>query len=303
MKLELYQKNTMSDQKYINVLIAEDNKVSREMMVGILKPMDFNIIAVEDGEEAIKVVQEKDVDLAVVDINMSPVGGFEFVKYLLVQGIDCPVVVVTADESSDLLIEATSLGVQRVLQKPIQPKRLSDTVLHLLKRKGLKPDHMGVSAHGSKLSPDQLMAKAIELAERNYTTGKGGPYGAVVANAEGEIIGEGVNGNLSRSDPTAHAEVMAIRQASEKLNSSDLSECILYISSEPTMMGKALIISVGIKKVYLGLSHNEIKTLRAKEEQVRQAMQEGSQNAPDYEFLGNQNAMDMFQGWIKQRQG
>ena len=192
------------------------------------------------------------------------------------------------------------MGVSRVLQKPVSPQRLIDTAVHILKRRGFNPDHMGVEAHDTKFSGSDLMKRAIELAEKNYKQSKGGPYGAVVADQNGKILGEGSSGIMSRSDPTAHAEVMAIRQAAEKLGRSNLEDCVLYLSSEPTMMGKALIISVGIPKVYFGLSHEEIKAARQSEEKVRQALVK-EQAETVYEQLGHEDAMDMFQSWIQSR--
>lgn len=287
----------MTEKAFINVLIAEDNKVSREMMARILESRGFNILHANDGDEAIELIKKNPVDLAIVDINMEPTGGFEFVKYLVVKGNDVPVVIVTADDSSDLLMEASSLGVRRVLQKPVDPKRLIDTVVHILKRRGFNPDHMGVTVHQTKFSGEDLMHRAIQLAEENYKRGQGGPYGAVIADENGKILGEGVNGIMARSDPTAHAEVMAIRKAAEKLGRSNLEDCVLYLSSEPTMMGKALILSVGIPKVYIGLNHEEIKAARQSEEKVRQGMQK-EQAETIYEHLCHEEAMDMFQNWI-----
>ena len=291
----------MAEKAYINILIAEDNQVSREMMAQILSARGFNILHAKNGDEAIEIIKTQDVDVALVDINMAPTGGFEFVKFLVVRGLDVPVVVITSDDSSDLLMEASNLGVMRVLQKPVSPTRLTDTVVHILKRRGLNPDNMGVAVHNTKFSGADLMHRAIELAENNFKAGKGGPYGAVLANEEGKILGEGVNGIMARSDPTAHAEVMAIRQAAEKLKSGDLSHCKLYVSSEPTMMGKALILSVGIPVVYYGLSHDEIKSLRMSEEKVRRELHAQEQTATKYEQLGHEEAMDMFQNWIKSR--
>lgn len=290
----------MAEKPFINILIAEDNQVSREMMAKVLGARGFNILHAKDGDEAIAIIKKESVDIALVDINMAPTGGFEFVKFLVVRGIDVPVVVITGDDSSDLLTEASSLGVMRVLQKPVAPTRLTDTVVHILKRRGFNPDHMGVAVHDTKFSGEDLMHRAIELAENNYKSGKGGPYGAVLADQDGKILGEGVNGIMARSDPTAHAEVMAIRQAAEKLKDGDMSKCILYVSSEPTMMGKALILSVGIPKVYVGLSHDEIKSVRMSEEKVRRELtQTQQQPATEYIPLGHEEAMDMFQGWIK----
>ena len=288
----------MAETPFINILIAEDNKVSREMMAKILEGRGFHIVHASDGGEAIEALDEKEIDLAIVDINMAPKGGFAFVKHLLLNGLDVPVVVVTGDDSSDLLLEASNLGVRRVLQKPVQPGRLVETVVHILKRRGLNPDHLGVEVHSTQFSENDLMQRAIKLAEQNYKSGKGGPYGAIVANAKGEILGEGVNGIMARSDPTAHAEVMAIRQASEKLKRANLEDCILYSSSEPTMMGKALIISVGIPIVYYGLSHDDIKSVRSAEEKVRTALADETKAETEFKMLGHQEAMDMFQDWV-----
>lgn len=275
-------------QAFITILIAEDNVVSREMMAAILQTQGYKTVGASDGDEAIAVIKKTSVDLALVDLNMAPTGGFEFVKYLLVNGIDVPVVVVTADDSSDMLIESSSLGVQRVLQKPIQPARLLETVSKILKRRGLNPQPMGVEGHDLKFTHEALMARAVELANKNAQSRKGGPFGAVLADQSGKILGEGMNGITSRSDPTAHAEVMAIRQAAERLGRSDLSDCVLYVSSEPTMIGKALIQSVGIPKVYFGLSHSEVGQLRARNARLPDTI---------YEQLGHDAAAAMFMAW------
>lgn len=279
---------------FVHILIAEDNDVSRDMMAGILRTQGFKIHGAVDGDSAIKVIQNNDIDMAFVDINMAPTGGFEFVKYLVVKGIDLPVVVVTGDDSSDILMEASALGVAKVIQKPIEPDRLVQTVRHIMKRKGMNPDPLMVQEHDTRYTPEELMNRAIELADKNAKNSKGGPFGAVVADGEGQILGEGVNGRSSRMDPTAHAEVMAIRQAAERLESGDLSECVLYCSSEPTMMGQALIVSVGIKKVYFGLSHEEVKAARSSDEDaVRDELKE-KKKTTEYIQLGHDEALAMF---------
>lgn len=281
----------------ISILVAEDNEVSRELMCAILKTQGYCVVPATDGEDAIQKIKQQDIDLALVDLNMEPKGGFEFVKYLVINGISLPVVIVTADDSSDILMRANDLGVSRVLQKPVEPERLTGTVQRLLKRYGHNLNFIASETRTDKYTPDQLMQRAIELAERNAKTRKGGPFGAVVANLDGEILGEGVNGITSRVDPTAHAEIMAIRQAAEKLGKSDLYDCALYCSSEPTMMGQALIISVGIKQVYYGLSHKDIKELRAKDAAVRDSFSGKTIADVAYTQINHVHAMTMFERW------
>src|SRR5438874_11076416 len=84
------------------------------------------------------------------------------------------------------------------------------------------------------------MRRAIELSLNNVQAGKGGPFGAVVAK-DGAIIGEGVNQVLATNDPSAHAEVIAVREACRKLNIFQLNGCEIYSSCEPCPMCMGLI--------------------------------------------------------------
>tara|TARA_B100001989_G_C24547805_1_gene472169 strand:+ start:1886 stop:2767 length:882 start_codon:yes stop_codon:yes gene_type:complete len=280
----------------INILIAEDNEVSRELMAGILRVEGYNIVMAAHGDEAIDAVNQYHIDLALVDLNMEPKGGFEFARYLLLNQIKVPVVVVTADESSDILMQASDLDIMRVLQKPVDPERLVGIVEHVLKRHGHVLSALVAETRETKYTPEQLMQRAVELAERNARNKKGGPFGAVVADKDGNILGEGVNGITSRVDPVAHAEIMAIRKAAEKLGRADLSDCVLYCSSAPTMMGKALIISVGIEKVYYGLSHEEINSIRYHDARVQEEFT-GGKPQTEYIQLGHDHAMKVFERW------
>lgn len=81
---------------------------------------------------------------------------------------------------------------------------------------------------------DSFMRKAIELSVKNVANG-GGPFGAVIAKGN-EVISTGVNSVTTDNDPTAHAEVNAIRSACSKLGTFDLSGCTIYSSCEPCPM-------------------------------------------------------------------
>jgi guanine deaminase len=81
----------------------------------------------------------------------------------------------------------------------------------------------------------EFLRRAIALATENVQQGRGGPFGAVVVR-DGKIIGEGANSVTATNDPTAHAEVNAIRAAARALGTFDLSGCELYTSCEPCPM-------------------------------------------------------------------
>lgn len=281
--------------KFIHILVAEDNEVSRNLLVGILNTQGYQVHAVADGSEAIDVIGTQQMDVALVDINMAPLGGLEFIKFLISKGISLPVIIITGDTSTDMLTETNGLGVEKVLTKPVEPERLIHTVNRILKRRGINPAPLAVETHERTYSHEALMSRAVNIALQNNASGKGGPFGALITDGDGKILGKGVNGRASRMDPTAHAEVMAIRQAAEKLGRGDLSDCILYCSSEPTMMGQALITSVGIKTVYYALTHDQIRHVRDRTEGAGKNQRVDTQ----YVQIGRDEAMDMFKALEK----
>lgn len=103
------------------------------------------------------------------------------------------------------------------------------------------------------------MRKAIALSLENIKNG-GGPFGAVVVKDE-KIISTGVNQVTSNIDPTAHAEVNAIRKASRKLRTFDLSGCEIYTSCEPCPMCLGAIYWAHIDKMYYGNTKSDAKNI------------------------------------------
>ena len=99
----------------------------------------------------------------------------------------------------------------------------------------------------------EFLRRAIALATRNVLTATGGPFAAVVVR-EGKIIGEGVNSVTTTNDPTAHAEVNAIRAAAKSLGTFTLAGCELYTSCEPCPMCLAAAYWARLDAVYYGAS-------------------------------------------------
>jgi guanine deaminase len=96
-----------------------------------------------------------------------------------------------------------------------------------------------------------FMTRAIQLSIENVHTGHGGPFGAVVVK-DGTIIGEAANQVTSTKDPTAHAEVLAIRAACKKLGAFELLGCEIYTSCEPCPMCLGAIYWARLARVYFG---------------------------------------------------
>ncbi len=101
-----------------------------------------------------------------------------------------------------------------------------------------------------------FMSKAIELAEENVKTLKGGPFGAVVVK-DGKIVGVGSNKVTVDNDPTAHAEIVAIRNAAKNLGTFDLSGCEIYSSCEPCPMCLGAIYWARFDKLYYAATKDD----------------------------------------------
>jgi len=104
-----------------------------------------------------------------------------------------------------------------------------------------------------KEQAEKFMRYAIELGRKGMEAGDGGPFGAIIVK-NGNIIGEGWNRVLSSNDPTAHGEIVAIRDACKHIQSYDLSGCDLYTSGEPCPMCLSAIYWAHLDRVFYGFS-------------------------------------------------
>jgi DNA-binding NtrC family response regulator len=115
------QKNT--------VLVVEDNDFIRMQIVSFLKEASYEVVQASGGEAALDTMTSDDsIALAIVDVRMEPVGGFAFIKALRARNMMTPVILVTGDQTPDLLEQAGKVGVAAVLMKPVQKDRLVKTV-------------------------------------------------------------------------------------------------------------------------------------------------------------------------------
>jgi len=119
------------------ILVVEDNDFVRMQIVKFLQDAedtDYDVLEATDGGKALEVINDN-VDLAIVDVRMEPIDGFEFIRHIRGDGNDAPVILVTGDSNPDLLTEAGKWDVGAVLMKPVQKDRLIKTVSRTLQIK------------------------------------------------------------------------------------------------------------------------------------------------------------------------
>ncbi len=121
------------------------------------------------------------------------------------------------------------------------------------------------------------MKLALDEAYSGIRSGHGGPFGAVIVK-DGEVISSGHNEVLSRRDPTAHGEVVAIREASRRLGTHDLSGCEIYTTGEPCPMCLGAIMWANIGRVYYGCNVRDTEIIGFRDDDFYKRMSTGHES-------------------------
>ena len=142
---------------------------------------------------------------------------------------------------------------------------------------------------------NKYMEKAKEKADYGIKNNEGGPFGAVIIDKEGNIIAEGNNKVLKNNDPTAHAEITAIREACKKLNTYDLSEYILYTSCEPCPMCLSAIIWSNIKKVFYGCTRKDAVEIGFRDDMIYEYLKGKNKELINLEEIDREECLKSFE--------
>lgn len=139
------------------------------------------------------------------------------------------------------------------------------------------------------------MEKAIEESSINLKNNykKGGPFGAVIVK-NGKIISKAHNTVIKTKDATAHAEINAIRKASKKLKTHDLSGCILYTSAEPCPMCLSAIIWANIKEVYYSNTKQDADDIGFRDDMIYEYLKGNNNSLINLHHIPNNKALDIF---------
>jgi tRNA(Arg) A34 adenosine deaminase TadA len=141
------------------------------------------------------------------------------------------------------------------------------------------------------------MTRAIQLAIENVHAGQGGPFAAVVVR-DGRIIAEGVNLVTFTNDPTAHAEIVAIRQACRNLASFQLNGCEIYASSEPCPMCMGAIYWARLTRVFFAATRQDAAAAGFDDAHIYEQLERPvSQRAIPMHQMMREEALAAFQAW------
>ncbi len=141
------------------------------------------------------------------------------------------------------------------------------------------------------------MREAIKLSLENMQKNAGGPFGAVIVK-DGKIVGRGRNQVTSTNDPTAHGEVVAIRDACKNLWTFDLSGCEIYTSCEPCPMCYGAISRARIEKMYYGNTKDDAANIWFDDSAFREDIKkEFTKRSIPVEQMLHEEALEVFKAW------
>lgn len=142
---------------------------------------------------------------------------------------------------------------------------------------------------------NEYMKLAKEMATDGMMKNEGGPFGAVIVDKEGNVIATGNNQVLKNNDPTAHAEVTAIRNACAKLNTYDLSDCILYTSCEPCPMCLSAIIWSNIKEIYYACTREDAAKIGFRDDLIYEYLKGNHKDIIKLHQVDRESCIETFQ--------
>ena len=178
---------------------------------------------------------------------------------------------------------------------PLCPRRPVGAVLSKTIGKG-EVEGWGPILYNAAMNPE-FMAEAVKVALENVTTGAGGPFGAVIVK-NGEIIARGRNSVTLSVDPTAHAEVNAIREAARVLGSFSLEGCEIYTSCEPCPMCLGAIYWARLERVYYGCTQFDAAAIDFDDQFIYEEIaRDKGERKLEFVALGRDVSLKAFEAW------
>lgn len=288
------------------ILIVESNDVTRRLLTGILHKKGYETYEASNVDEAL-VQLGRDVSLMIVDADDGGAAIEGLVYKMWREYQDMPLIVMSENENLAEAQRRFDGPKVLFLGKPVAPEGvLRDVEVALSGRpekKGTNKSALLLQKEEGNLQEEQaqFMRRAIELSKQKMNENCGGPFGAVVVKG-GKIIGEGWNAVTSTNDPTAHAEMMAIRAASAKTGNYHLTGCEIYTSCEPCPMCLAAIYWAHLDRIFYANTRNDAEDIGFDDEFIYRelALNENKRTLPSKMILRNE-AITAFEEWERKQ--
>ncbi|MDE1151802.1 MAG: deaminase [Micavibrio sp.] len=285
-----------------NILLVEPNMITRKLITGILTKNGFRTFEAANGDEAVAFLS-KLPDLVLLDVEDGSADHLGFVRKLQKDHARMPLIAML--ELADREGIQKSLGLERLsfIEKPVMPDALLAGIETQLQWEASQKNGTALTGTAAEVDEQRraFMRRAIDLSQQKMDENCGGPFGAVIVKG-GKIIGEGWNCVTSTNDPTAHAEVTAIRNAAASLKDFNLAGCEIYTSCEPCPMCLSAIYWARLDKIFYANMREDAERIGFDDAflYAEVALPENKRSLPSYRLL-REEAKIVFENWMKKQ--
>lgn len=294
-----------------HILIVEPNDITRKLIVGILNKKGYATYEAKDGDAATAFLK-KGLQVVIIDIDTGDDGTAGLLHKLVNENAAMLVVAMSETASRADIEEAFNLRGVVVLKKPVVPANLVSNIesyflSSIAEVVAQQPPPVKPAAKAAPVSAAVeetragFMRRALDLAQEKMDAGCGGPFGAVVVRG-GKIIGEGWSRIFEDKDPTAHAEMNALRAAAKTLGTHDLTGCEIYSAAEPCPMCLAAIYLARVDRIFYGCTIEDSREIGFDDDLIfRDIAQPPHKRALPAKMLLRPEAQIVFDNWMKRK--
>jgi guanine deaminase len=290
-----------------HILVVEKNDITRKLIVGILNNKGYETYEAKSGDEATAFLA-KPLQLLVLDIETGNLENLGLLHKLRMTDSRLPVILLAEEADQDAI--RARIGVEQisVMKKPVMPETLLQSIQEYLLpgiAEKIEAETVPAAQASDPRDPDArarseaFMRRAIDLSQEKMDANCGGPFGAVIVRG-GKIIAEGWNQVTSSNDPTAHAEMVAIREACKAVGDFSLAGCEIYTSCEPCPMCLAALYWARIDRIYFGNTREDAAHIGFDDDFIYRefTVPEDKRALPAKMFLRDE-AKIVFESWLK----
>ena len=278
------------------VLVLEPNDITRKLIVSILSKAGYATYEASKGDDAVGLLARKP-GVVIMDVEGDTADDFGFLKKMQKDHSRVPLIALAESGDRDAMQQRINMPRITFLDKPVNPMVVLSTV---------ETCFAGEAAPTGPESDVELqrkgfMRRAIDLSQQKMDENCGGPFGAVIVKG-GKIIGEGWNCVTSTNDPTAHAEMVAIRAAAAANKDFKLEGCDIYTSCEPCPMCLSAIYWARIDKIFYANMREDAERIGFDDAFLYRevALPENKRSLPVYRLL-REEAKIVFENWEKKQ--
>jgi len=283
-----------------HILVLEPNDMTRKLIAGILIKNGYQVSEAKNGDEAVGLLS-KSPSLVVFDVEGDDADSFGFTKKMQRDHAKTPVIAACEEGEREALQQRVNLKKLSFIDKPLNPMALLASIENVMVQETMAGVANARPDNDVETQRKVFMRRAIDLSQQKMDENAGGPFGAVIVKG-GKIIGEGWNCVTSTNDPTAHAEMVAIRAATAHIKDFKLEGCEIYTSCEPCPMCLSAIYWARLDKIFYANMREDAERIGFDDAFLYRevALPENKRSLPVYRLL-REEAKIVFDNWMKKQ--